>query len=569
MDLNIRIAGAAGQGIETTGELLVELLAHEGIHCFATQTYMSRIRGGLNWYDVRIADRELFSGREKADLLVALNEQALDWLKSDVAEGGVKLLNGSGREEAICIEFEKVAKEVGGSAIMANAVAVGAVLTILGYGIEALEHHLRDRFARKGDEVVDANLKCARKGAELASAHAGILKGPQPSGAPRAICSGAEAVGLGAATAGVKFATGYPMTPSTGVLTFLAQVADRYGIVVEQAEDEIAAINMVCGATYAGVPAMTMTSGGGFALMVEGLALAGMLELPVLIYLGQRPGPATGLPTRTAQQDLLFALNAGHGEAPRALFAPGTPQQCYDLARHGLALAHKYQTPVIMLGDQFLADVRTNCAGLDESLRPIDRCLCLDPGEDYMRYAVTQSGVSPRATPGSNAFVVLDSDEHDEDGHITENLAVRVKMQDKRMRKLDGMVAEVIPPEWYGPREAEQVLVCWGSTYGPCREAVDILNASDHMAAMLHFRQVWPLDGEAVREMLGMGREIISVEGNQTGQFARLLRQVGAISDYSLLAKYDGLPFTGEEIARRMHRNGGTTKTQRHEEERR
>ena len=552
MDLNIRIAGAAGQGIETTGDLLVELFADQGIHCFSGQTYMSRIRGGLNWYDVRVADRELFSGREKADVLVALNDQALDWLQGDVAEGGVKLLNGSGRDDAICVEFEKVAKETGGSAIMANTVAAGAVLTILGYGVAGLEGHLRERFARKGDEVVAANIACARKGAELVASHAGELKGPAGDNAPRGICSGNEAVGLGAATAGVKFAAGYPMTPSTGVLTFLAQAADRYGIVVEQAEDEIAAVNMICGATYAGVPAMTTTSGGGFALMVEGLALAGMLELPIFIFLGQRPGPATGLPTRTAQQDLMFALNAGHGEFPRAVFAPGTPQQCYELTRHGLAVAHKYQTPVIMLSDQFLADMRKNCAGLDESYRPVDRCLCLDPSEEYLRYAVTESGVSPRAIPGGNGFVVLDSDEHDEDGHITDHLATRVKMQDKRMRKLDGMVAEIMPPEWHGPPDAEKVLVCWGSTYGPCREAVDIMNSDNRAVAMLHFQQVWPLDGAAIRTTLGVGRGIISVECNQTGQFARLLRQVGAVSDFQLMAKYDGLPFTAEEIVRRL-----------------
>jgi len=552
MDLNIRIAGAAGQGIETTGDLLVELLAGQGIYCFSGQTYMSRIRGGLNWYDVRIADRELFSGREKADVLVALNEQALNWLKDDVSDGGVKLLNGSGRDDAICVEFEKVAKETGGSAIMANTVAAGAVLTVLGYGIAGLETHLRQRFARKGDEVVNANVNCARKGAELVAGHTGMLKGPAGNSAPPGICSGNEAVGLGAATAGVKFATGYPMTPSTGVLTFLAQVADRYGIVVEQAEDEIAAVNMICGATYAGVPAMTTTSGGGFALMVEGLALAGMLELPIFIFLGQRPGPATGLPTRTAQQDLLFALNAGHGESPRAIFAPGTPQQCYDLVRHGLALSHKYQTPVILLSDQFLADMRKNCAGLDESYRPVDRCLCLDPPEGYLRYAVTASGVSPRAVPGSHAFVVLDSDEHDEDGHITDHLATRVKMQDKRMRKLDGMVADIIPPEWQGPPDAEEVLVCWGSTYGPCREAIDTMNGDGRAVAMLHFQQVWPLDGAAISGLLGTGREIIAVECNQTGQFASLLRQVGALTDFGLIAKYDGLPFTAEEIVRRL-----------------
>ncbi len=551
MDLSIRVAGAAGQGVETTGALLAETFASQGLHVFATQTYMSRIRGGLNWHDIRIGNRELFSGKEKADLLIALNEQALEWLKGDVAAGGLSIYEGVERPGELAIPFEKVAKEIGGSAIMANTVAAGATFALLGYKLAGLEQRLTDTFMRKGDAVVQANIACARRGAELATPCSGRLKGPAPSDAPRMLCNGTEAVGFGAATAGVKFVTGYPMTPSTGVLTYLAEIADRYGIVVEQAEDEIAAINMVCGATYAGVPAMTMTSGGGFALMVEGLALAGMLELPIFIFLGQRPGPATGLPTRTAQQDLLFALNAGHGEAPRAVFAPGTPQQHYELTRHGVQLAHKYQTPVILLSDQFAADMRTNCAGLDETYRPIDRHILADPPEDYMRYAVTESGISPRALPGSNAFVVLDSDEHDEDGHITENLETRVKMQDKRMRKLEGMTTEIITPEWHGPLKAERILVTWGSTYGPCREAIDMLNAEGNSVAMLHFSQVWPLNDAVIRE-LASGRKVTTVECNFTGQFGRLLRQVGAISEFDAITKYNGLPFTAEEIAGKM-----------------
>ncbi len=554
MDLNIRIAGAAGQGVETTGDLLVETFAGQAIHCFSTQTYMSRIRGGLNWYDIRIAGDDLFSGREKADLLVALNEDALNWLRGDVNEGALIVFNGADNDGVIAVQFQSVAKEVGGSAIMANTVAAGAVLALLGYDLAGLEAGLRDRFARKGDEVVDTNIKCARKGAELVGDNAGKLTGPEPSGAPTAICSGNEAVGLGAATAGVKFATSYPMTPSTGVITFLANVADHYGIVVEQAEDEIAAVNMICGATYAGVPAMTTTSGGGFALMVEGLSLAGMLELPIFIFLGQRPGPATGLPTRTAQQDLLFAVHAGHGEFPRAIFAPGSPQQCYDLTRHGLEIAHKYQTPVILMSDQFLADIRKNCPGLDDSYRPIDRHIVEEAPHEYLRYAVTDSGVSLRAIPGSNAFVVVDSDEHAEDGHITDHLEARVRLQDKRIRKLQGLLSDVLPPEWHGPPEAEHVLIAWGSTYGPCREAVELINADGGSAAMLHFSQVWPLSVAAIRRMLGERKRITSVECNQTGQFASLLRMLGAVLECELMTRYDGMPFAAEEIARRIAR---------------
>jgi 2-oxoglutarate ferredoxin oxidoreductase subunit alpha len=551
MDVMIRLAGAAGQGVETTGDLLVETFAEQSIHCFSTQTYLSRIRGGLNWYDVRIADEELFSGRERADLVVALNEEARDWLKEEITGRGLVVYNGSDGDGVIAIELAKAAKEAGGTAVMANTVAAGAVLALLGYDLAGLEKSLRDRFSAKGDEIVEQNVQCARKGAELVGEHSDTLKGPKPSGAPTGICSGNEAVGLGAATAGIKFATGYPMTPSTGVLTFLAQTAKRYGIVVEQAEDEIAAVNMICGATYAGVPAMTTTSGGGFALMVEGLSLAGMLELPIVIFLGQRPGPATGLPTRTAQQDLQFALKTGHGEFPRVVLAPGTPQQCYELARHAVAIGHKYQTPVILMSDQFLADVRKNCVGLDASYRPVDRHLVEDPSEGYLRYAVTDNGVSPRAAPGGSAFVVVDSDEHDEDGHITDHLPTRVKMQDKRMRKLEGLIAESLAPEYYGPAEAAHLLLCWGSTYGPCREGVDRINAGGGSAAMLHFTQLWPLKVEAIRERIGQRQRVTSVEGNQTGQLAALLREVGALGECELMSRYDGLPFTGEEIARR------------------
>ena len=342
------------------------------------------------------------------------------------------------------------------------------------------------------------------------------------------------------------------MTPSTGIFTELERMHEQYGIIVEQAEDEIAAINMITAATYAGVPAATMTSGGGFALMVEGVSLAGMLELPAFIVLGMRPGPATGLPTRTAQQDLRFALHAGHGEFPKAVLAPGTVPQAYELARHGIALAHKYQTPVILMNDQFLADVRKNMPPLDTTLRPIDRHIVENPPEGYLRYAITDSGVSPRALPGGPALVIVDSDEHREDGHITEDLTVRVQMQDKRMRKLEGMRAEALPPEWYGPAEARDVLLCWGSTYGPCREAVDRLNEAGRAVAMLHFSQVWPLDAEAIRARLAGATRLACVEGNQGGQFAGLLREVGALDACEHLTKYDGLAFTGEEIARRF-----------------
>jgi 2-oxoglutarate ferredoxin oxidoreductase subunit alpha len=552
MDLLIRVAGEAGQGLETLGGLLTSTFAGLGLHVFGTETYMSRIRGGLNWFDIRIGEEELFSSREEPNLLVVLAPQRLESLRRQVSERDLIVLNDRPQRGVIGIEFGEEARKLTGAPVMGNTVAAGTILSLLGYGVEALAPHLERQFAGKGREVVDANLRCARRGAELAEPYAGYLPPPKRVGAPDFVCTGNEAIALGAATAGVEFYTGYPMTPSTGILSSLAGMADEYGMVVEQAEDEIAAINMVCGATYAGVPAMTATSGGGFALMVEGIALAGMLELPAVVVLGQRPGPATGLPTRTAQQELLFALHAGHGEFPKAVFAPGTAAQAYEVSRHAIEIAHRFQTPVIILSDQFLADSRKNMPALDRALRPVDRCLLADPPPDYERYADTPDGVSPRAIPGSSAYVVVDSDEHTEDGHITEDLTARLRLQDKRMRKLVGLTGSALPPEWYGVQEAEHLLVAWGSTYGPCREAADLLSAQGLRVAMLHFPQVWPLQTERVRKLLKSARRVTCVECNAAGQFASLLREAGALDECGLMLKYDGMPFTGEEIARRL-----------------
>ena len=555
MDLTVRIAGEAGQGVQTTGNLLVEAFAAIGFHVFATQSYMSRIRGGVNWFDVRIGDAPLYSGTEGADVLVALHGDALETLRGEVTEGAVVLFDGDGGPGVASVPLTATAKELSGSAQMANTVAAGAVFALLGCDVDELCDHLGERFARKGEEVVAHNVACARRGAELAGSVSATLAAPRAAGGPRSIYSGTEAVGLAAAVAGVKLVTSYPMTPSTGVFTFLAGVADDYGIVVEQAEDELAAINMVCGATYGGVPAMTTTSGGGFALMCEGLSLAGMMELPAVVLLSQRPGPATGLPTRTGQEDLGFALHAGHGEFPRALFAPGTPEQAYALTRRAFETAHRFQTPAIVLIDQFLADLQQTGPALDAAARPIDRHVVTEPAADYARYALSPDGVSPRALPGSQAFVVCDSDEHTEDGHITEDLGARLRLQDKRLAKARAMAAEALPPERYGPDDAETLLVAWGSTYGPCREAIDQLAADGRSVAMAHFAQVWPLDAEALRPLLADGgRRVVSVEGNATGQLAAALREAGALRDCELMLRYDGMPFTGEEIARRVPR---------------
>ncbi|MEW6201456.1 MAG: 2-oxoacid:acceptor oxidoreductase subunit alpha [bacterium] len=554
MDTNIRICGEAGQGVQTIGDLLTHTFAEMGLHVFATQSYMSRIRGGVNSFDIRIADRKLFSHREKADLIVALTEDALDVHRNGLSNGGMIIFAGdTAGDDVVAIDMIKAAKDAGGTPLMVNSVAAGVVVSVLGYELDILTGLLQKQFGKKGKDVTDANTACARMGAELVADLKGKIPAPDSGDATSAVFSGSEAIGLAAAVAGVKVVSSYPMTPSTNVFTYLASVADKYGIVVEQAEDEICAVNLICGATYAGVPAMTTTSGGGFALMVEGLSLAGMLELPIVIILGQRPGPATGLPTRTAQGDLKFAIHAGHGEFQRAIFAPGTLPQAYDLTRHALVTAHKYQTPSVVMVDQYITDLQKNISDLPDAPDPIDRFIVDNPPQGYVRYAITESGVSPRAIPGGGVFVVVDSDEHTADGHITEDLAARVALQEKRMRKGNGLTVDALPPEIY-PDLTEEILLCWGSTYGACRETVDILLAQDRTICMVHFSQVFPLDAEKLKKIF-RGRIVTAVEGNCTAQFASMLRQVGALNEYDTILRYDGLPFSGEEIAEKVSGN--------------
>jgi 2-oxoglutarate ferredoxin oxidoreductase subunit alpha len=282
--------------------------------------------------------------------------------------------------------------------------------------------------------------------------------------------------------------------------------------------------------------------------MVEGISLAGIMELPAVVVLAQRPGPATGMPTRTAQQDLLSTLYAGHGEFVKAIYAPGTVEQCYTITRHAIAQAHAYQTPVIILTDQYLQDLAKNVPALDLALSPIDRQLVTDPTADYQRYQLTDSGISPRAIPGGPQRVVMDSDEHDESGKLSEDIAMHLLQQDKRMRKGLHMISTALAPEYYGPANAEHLLVAWGSSYGACREAVDVMNRNGHTAALLHFSQVWPLNVLAVRETLEKFRHISVVEGNSTGQFAALLRLAGIMIQHDAVLHYNGLALTAEVI---------------------
>ncbi len=555
-DFSIVLCGEAGQGIQTVEEALTRVLKRSGYSVYATKEYMSRIRGGNNSTEIRVSSHRVRAFVDAIDLLVPLQKGAIEHLGDRVTPGTAIMGESAVLGDVpglIDIPLGAMAKELGGT-VYSNVIAAGVICGILKADQAILADYLRARFSRKGEEVVARNLEAAKRGYAIGQ---GLLEQgrvkvdicPDPSVADESLMNGAEAVALGALAGGCNFISSYPMSPSTGVLTFLAQHAREFDVAVEQAEDEIAAINMGIGAWYAGARALVGTSGGGFALMVEGVSLAGMLETPVVVHLAQRPGPATGLPTRTEQGDLELALYAGHGPFPRAIFAPGSIEDAFLLTARAFEQADRHQVPAFVLTDEYLMDSYYNFGGLDlGAIRPEDHIVRTDRG--YRRYAITPSGVSPRGIPGhGEGLVMVDSDEHDEWGHITEDQAVRVAMVDKRMRKEAGLLADAMPPELVGPEDYDTLIVSWGSTYHIVKEALDRLG--DPRVAALHFTQVWPIHRDTAK-YLARAKRTIAVEGNATAQFAKLLRLEFGHEVSDRVLKYSGLNFSVEEVARRV-----------------
>ncbi len=568
MDYTIRICGEAGQGVQTVGELFSEVCARSGYHVFSNQDYESRVRGGHNFYQIRLADRRVMSASERIDILVALDRASIEIDLNEMADGGMAALDSdtlgikADRPGMMDIPFKRLAVEHGGGPVMANTVATGAVLGMLGMEISSLEGLLREHFTKKGAEVVEENLRSARAGFDYAKEHCSECRfaSAAPSNKPKLIINGGVAAGYGALASGLKFYSAYPMTPATAVMNVIASKAAKYGVVVEQAEDEIAAINMALGASFAGVRAATGSSGGGFALMVEGLSLAGMTETPIVIFEAMRPGPATGLPTRTEQGDLLFILFAGHGEFPRAVFAPGSPEQAIYLTSKAFEIAEKYQIPAFVVFDQYLGDAQWTYDSLETGKLIYNdyrlRAEALATVKEYKRHKFTDSGITPLAVPGESPHVVVaDSDEHDEDGHIIEDAATRIKMVQKRLfKKIDALRAEISQPMRYGSDKPELILTGWGSTYGVLKEAVDTLNASGTSAAMLYFNEICPLPSGDYVDYLKGAKRAVCVESNATGQFASLLRMHTGVEFSGLITRYDGRPFTVDYILRGLEK---------------
>jgi len=560
--ISLVLCGEAGQGIQTIEGLLTRIFKLAGFNVFATKEYMSRVRGGSNSTQIIISNRRVSAPLNRIDILIPLDKSALPHLRNRIGKDTIILGEKEKvlpEREIIDIPFTRIAKEIG-SPIFSNVVAVGLIASLFKVDQQIPLEYTKKRFFAKGEKIVQGNMTAIKRGYELASdlikkesvARLSIpIPNPEQDIKEEIILNGAEAVSLGAISGGCNFISSYPMSPSTGVLTFLSQYAKEFNIIAEQAEDEISAINMALGAWYTGARGMVTTSGGGLALMGEGVSLAGMMELPVVIHLAQRPGPATGLPTRTEQGDLELALYSGHGEFPRIIYAPGGIQDLFYLTQRAFNLADKYQIPVFILTDEYLMDTYYNTLEFDLGKTKIEVYIN-KTNKNYKRYQLTKNGISDRGIPGrGEGLVLVDSDEHDEFGRITENLDLRKNMVEKRLKKFKELEKDKISPELIGTREYEILIVGWGSTYHIIKEAVE--NLKKYKIAFLHFKQIYPLPS-GIKEYFKKAKKTIVVENNATSQFGKLLELfTGIVVEHKIL-KFNGLPFFVDELTDKLEK---------------
>lgn len=563
--LTWKIGGEAGYGIMVTGLMFSKIFSRSGFHVFDTVEYPSLIRGGHNTYHVRVEDEEINSNIELIDILVALNKEAVDRHKGNMAEDGIIIFDSKetkiGRDEVrkdiklYDVPLLDISKEISGKKIMRNTVALGASVAALDYGLDMLFGVITDTFGDKGDEVVRQNIDAAKKGYDYVKENykepfKAVIKKKEGR---RLLLTGNEAIALGAIRAGCNFYSAYPMTPASSILHYMASHEKDKNIVVKQTEDEIAAIHAAIGASFAGVRAMTATSGGGFCLMTEGLGLAAITETPLVLALCQRPGPSTGLATMTEQGDLKFALNASQGEFPRVVMTPGDVEECFYLTLQAFNIADKYLVQVIIISDKHLSESHKTAERFNTSYK-VGRSILgeKDVRDDYRRFENTEKGVSFRTLPGGKGVFRAPSYEHDEYGWNNEEIWIRNMMADKRMRKAEHILKEIPDPKTYGDADPDITIISCGSTKGAVLDAIKFLRKDRIKANLVHLNFISPFKKDAVTRLIKKAKKTIIVEQNKTLQFAGIIKEnTGLDIDYSF-SKYDGRQMLPHEIYDRI-----------------
>jgi len=571
IDFQWLIGGEAGYGIMTTGLMMSKILTRLGLSVFDYVEYPSLIRGGHNAYYVRASDEEIYSQKKTVDILVALNRDTVEKHKDELSEKGVivydpgftKIEEGEfDKGKLIPVPFLEIVKKLNVDKLMVNTVAVGASLALFYPDFKVLEDLMRDTFAKKGEKVVLENINCSKEGFDFVQKNFSQKKLLSVANKTQEniLISGAEAVAIGAIKAGLKFAAIYPMTPINAILTTLSSNAISYNIVVKEPEDEISGINMAIGASYAGVRSMVATSGGGFSLMVESLGLAAQTETPLVIVMGQRPGPATGFPTWTGQQDLRFVIHAAQGEFPRIIFAPGDMLEAFHQTILAFNLAEKYQVPVIVLVDKYLMEghATVNKSQISDVKYQIEKGKNLKDEElesiaDYKRYELTEDGVSKRSLPGQKGGISLTgSDEHDERGLYNEEAQNRIKMMDKRFKKMDKIIQEIPKPQPIGSGKNQIGILSFGSTKLPVLDALKELKKGGLEIDFMHIPSIEPFPENEVSSFINSHPKTLIIEGNKTGQLEGLIREKIGLTVTSNFRKYDGRPFYFEEIVEKV-----------------
>jgi 2-oxoglutarate ferredoxin oxidoreductase subunit alpha len=571
--ISVLIGGEAGAGITRSGFLFAKACLRGGFNVFGTNDYQSLIRGGHNFYIVRAEVAEIYSQADTVDLLLALNRETILFHKDKVVQGGGIIYDGETIEidteelarkdlKLYSIPLAEIVKDLKGAAIMRNTVALGATVALIDYDLEILNQVMTGTFKKR---VAEINIQAAERGYSYAKEHyegnyGHKLGKPRTAGERKLFLTGSEAIGLAAIRAGCRFYAAYPMTPATPLLHFLATLDREFGMIVMHAESEIAAINMVAGASFAGVRAMTATSGGGFCLMSEGVGMLGMTETPVVIMMAQRPGPSTGLPTYTSQGDLRFVIHAAQGEFPRVVVAPGDLDECFYTTMEVFNLSERFQVPAIILTDKYLVESQGSVAPFNQDRIGINRGRLIGNEdtveEEYMRHKFTGNGVSPRAIPGTRGVIVrTNADEHDERGYTNDRPDMRTNMVNQRFRKREALVKALDTHEttkFYGPSTADTTLLGWGSTKGPIREALKLLSGDGVKVNYLHVIYLHPFPANAVKNVLRSSKNIVVVENNKTAQLASLLREQLLVNVNHHILKYDGRPFNPGELAEKI-----------------
>lgn len=566
-EVRIRIGGPAGFGIKAAGQSLARVFARAGYHCFDLTEYPSVIKGGHNTYHLRVSEEPIFSHVMPTDVLVALDRDTMRLHVDELTEGGAVVYDPDdfepdaddtrGREDLclVPVPLARLVRDAGGIKIMRNVCALGATLGHLRFPMEGLVDSINAQFAHKKPEIAEQNITVAKAGYE----HAELVKcegGPRLSAIEptrRVLADGNESIGLGALAAGIGLYCAYPMTPASSLLHFMAKHGEREGVVVKHTEDEIAAMNMVLGGAFGGTRSMCATAGGGFSLMVEAFGFAGVSESACVVGVFTRPGPATGMPTWTEQSDLRFVLHAAQGEFPRVVVAPGDHTEAFELTWKAFNLADELQTPVVILGDSYLSDNRQTSEPYGTGDVEIHRGEIQTEGEvsDYLRYRVTDSGVSPRALPGVvGAVQLVNSYEHDEPGYgaAGEDAEVRDAQNNKRLRKLDLARTLVPEPRFYGPESAKVSVLAFGTTKMPTREAMKWLDAEGHTVNMMHIVTLWPFPAEEVTRFMDSADHTVVIEGNATGQLEGLIREQCLRAPDAHVRRSDGRPLSPEQI---------------------